>query len=213
MGRARSVQGLNDFLGSMQVLASALSGVVEKKILRQVAGNQLTLSQFKLLKMVALTDVHTISDVAVFLGVSNAAASKAVERLVRRQLLRRTERAADRRAVELSLTESGRRLLAAYETAKNRKLAKIFSPFSSAELRRTAQLLDRLSAGIVDRHARPEEVCLQCGIYFRQGCLIRRLTRRRCFYDLHKSRQNIELLRPEKAAKPRRAKPSAASDK
>ena len=172
----------HDFLGSAQVFASAVEDVVEKQLLEESAGKQFTLSQFKLLKMVALTDAHTISDVALFLGVSNAAASKAVDKLVRRNLLRREEGQPDRREICLSLTESSLSLLATYEEKKERKLAQIFRGFSGDELRRTARLLDRLSAELVDHHAQPDEVCLQCGIYFRDQCLVRQLVKRNCFY-------------------------------
>jgi len=171
-----------DFLGSAQVFASAVEDVVEKQILEESAGKQFTLSQFKLLKMVALTDAHTISDVALFLGISNAAASKAVDKLVRRNLLRREEGQPDRREICLSLTESSHQLLATYEEKKERKLAQVFRGFSSDELRRTARLLDRLSAELVDHHSNPDEVCLQCGIYFRDQCLVRQLAKRNCFY-------------------------------
>ncbi len=74
----------HDFLGSTHVFTSAVEEILEKGILEEIAGKRLTLSQFKLLRMVALTDARTISDVALFLGVSNAAASKAVDKLVRR---------------------------------------------------------------------------------------------------------------------------------
>jgi len=173
----------HDFLGSTHVFASAIEEVVEKRLLEEIAGKEMTLSQFKLLKMVALTDARTITDVALFLGVSNAAASKAVDKLVRRKLLRRAEGQPDRREIRLSLTEPSRRLLAAYEEKKERKLAQLFRGFPEDELRRTARLLDRLSAGLVDHHAGPEEVCLQCGIYFRDDCLVRRLVGRHCFYE------------------------------
>ena len=173
---------VNDFLGSTQVFASGLSQVVEKKLLRQVVGTQLSFSQFKLLKLVALEGPHSLGDVALFLGISPAAASKAVDKLVRRKLLRRTEAQPDRRAIQLSLTESSRRLLAAYETARDRELARLFRGFSSAELHRAAGLLDRLSAGLFDHSAGPDEVCFQCGVYFRDECLLRKLTRRTCFY-------------------------------
>lgn len=172
----------HDFLGSAQVFASAVEEVVEKQILEESAGKQFTLSQFKLLKMVALTDAHTISDVALFLGVSNAAASKAVDKLVRRKLLRREEGQPDRREICLSLTEASLGMLATYEEKKERKLAQVFRGFSGDELRRTARLLDRLSAELVDHHAQPDEVCLQCGIYFRDQCLVRQLVKRNCFY-------------------------------
>jgi len=172
----------HDFLGSAHVFTSAVEEIIEKRLLEEIACRQLTLSQFKLLKMVALTEARTISDVALFLGISNAAASKAVDKLVRRKLLRRAEGQPDRREICLSLTESSRRLLAAYEEKKERKLAEVFQGFPIDQLRRAARLLDRLSATMVDHHSSPEEVCLQCGIYFREKCVVRQLVNRNCFY-------------------------------
>ena len=183
---------LNDFLGSTQVFAKAVNNVVEKRLLRAVAGNQVTFSQFRLLKLVALTDSHNISDVAAFLGVSSAAASKTVDKLVRRGLLLRREGETDRRAIELLLTPPSRRLLAEYEATKRRKLTKLFRQFPTEDLRRTAELLDRLSAGIVNHSARPEEVCLQCGIYYRERCLVRELVGRNCFFRTHRTRRRLK---------------------
>ena len=186
---------INDFLGSAQVFASSVNNVIEERLLRQVGPRQLTFSQFKLLKLLAQTDAQTIGDVAAFLGVSNPAASKAVDKLVRRGLLVRNEAQADRRATELSLTESSRRVLAAYDAAKNRKLAGVFRQFSPDDLRRTSELLDQLSAGIVDHTAQAEDLCLQCGIYYRKKCLVRQLVRRNCFYHRHKTRKNAKPSR------------------
>jgi len=190
MSSARTAELINDFLGSTQVFASSVNAVIEKRLLREVGPRQLTSSQFKLLKLVALTDAQTIGDVAAFLGVSNAAASKAVDKLVRQGLLLRNEAQRDRRAVQLSLTAASRRVLAVYDAAKDRKLASVFRHFSPQDLRRTADLLDRLSAGIVDHTAQAEELCLQCGIYYRKKCLVRQLVRRRCFYHRHQSRKD-----------------------
>lgn len=186
---------INDFLGSAQVFASSVNNVIEERLLRQVGPRQLTFSQFKLLKLLALTDAQTIGDVAAFLGVSNPAASKAVDKLVRQGLLARSEAKADRRATELSLTESSRRVLAAYDAVKNRKLTGIFRQFSPDDLRRTSELLDQLSAGIVDHTAKAEDLCLQCGIYYRKKCLVRQLVRRNCFYHRHKTRKNAKPSR------------------
>jgi len=190
MSSARTAELINDFLGSTQVFASSVNAVIEKRLLREVGPRQLTSSQFKLLKLVALTDAQTIGDVAAFLGVSNAAASKAVDKLVRRGLLLRNEAQRDRRAIQLSLTASSRRVLAAYDAAKDRKLASVFRHFSPQDLRRTADLLDRLSAGIVDHTAQAEELCMQCGIYYRKKCLVRQLVRRHCFYHRRENRKD-----------------------
>jgi DNA-binding MarR family transcriptional regulator len=183
---------INELLGSVQVFSWAVRNVLEEKLLRETAGSRLTFSRLKLLKLVAFTDSHTIGDVAAFLGVSNTAASKAVDKLVRRRLLRRTEGHADRRASELSLTGEGRRLLSAYEAARERKLAEIFDSCGPEQLCGTVATLDRLSANIVDHTADAGELCCQCGIYFREHCLLRELVRRTCFYQKHKARKAVE---------------------
>lgn len=197
-----SPQTVRDFLASAQVFATAVADIVEDKLLHDVAGETLTLSQFKLLKLIANTDAYSIGDVAAFLGVSKAAASKAVDKLVRRNLLVRVEGQEDRRAAELSLPPRTQRLLAAYDAARDKKLVEIFGAFPASELQRAGEILDRLSAVIVDHNARPEEVCLQCGIYFRDQCLMQKLVGRRCFYALHKHGHA-----PESRAAAERAEP------
>ncbi len=183
---AGPAKAIDDFLGSAHVFASAVDHVIEAGVLRAVAGDQLTVSQLKLLKLVAITEAQTIGDVALFLGVSNAAASKAVDKLVRRKLLRRAEGEKDRRVIHLSLTAASRRVLAAYDAAKEHKLRHVFQDFADADLRRSAELLDRLSAGIV-QHNEQDETCLQCGIYFRERCLVRQIVKRNCFYKRRKN--------------------------
>jgi DNA-binding MarR family transcriptional regulator len=175
-----------DFLGSAHVFATAVREVMEEKLLHEVAGKQASLPQLKLLTLVASTDRHTIGDVAAFLGVSKAAASQTVEKLVRRKWLRRTVEKTDRRAVRLSLAEPGQRLLAEYESIRNQKLAKVFRGFSDKELHHMSDLLDRVSTEIVNHSAKPEEICLQCGIYFRERCLLRNVMGRTCFYQKHR---------------------------
>jgi DNA-binding MarR family transcriptional regulator len=176
---------VRDFLGSAQIFTSAINDLLEQQ-LHVVTGKKLTFSQLKLLKMVSLTEGYTISNVAAFLGVSNAAASRAVDRLVRRDLIRRTEAEADRRAVRLSLTEAGHHLLASYDAASDRALQALFERFSSDQLRTAADLLDNISLGIVDRDNGQGEVCFRCGIHFRERCLLRQTARHDCHFHLHK---------------------------
>lgn len=181
-------QRIQDFLGSAHIFASAMQKVLETKLLREVAGTQLTPTQLKLLKLVAARGTHTVGEVAAFLGVSQPAASQAVDRLVRGRWLRRAEGERDRRAIHLSLTSISRRLLANYDAARLQRLMTAVAGFSPAQLRQTAALLDCVAARIVNHTADPEEVCLQCGIYFRERCLLRESTGRRCFYQRHRMR-------------------------
>ena len=133
------------------------------------------------------TDEHTtIGDVAAFMGVSNSAASQAVDKLVRRQFLLRAEIQGDRRSSQLSLTAVSRKILSAYEAAREECAARAFAQFSDEELRRSAELLDRLAGAIVNTTTDPEHLCMQCEIYYREGCRFRELGRRNCFYQRRK---------------------------
>jgi DNA-binding MarR family transcriptional regulator len=183
MATPRPAHLVQDFLGSAQIFTSAVHDLLEAE-LREVPGQKLTFPQLKLLKMVSLTEAYTVSNVASFLGVSSAAASRAVDRLVRRRLLDRTEAAADRRAVRLSLTQEGRRLVQSYETAANHSLEELFNRFPPDELRHTADLLDNLSLSIVDRGNDKGEICFRCGIHFRDRCLLRQAGSRDCHFHV-----------------------------
>ncbi len=179
------VRQIQDVLGSAHIFASAVTDLMQERLLA-VTGEQLTFSQLKLLKLVDQTDSYNISQVAAFMGVSNAAASKAVDRLVRRGLLTRCESKGDRRAVELAVSHEGRRLLEEFEVVTSRTLEEVFGTFSAEGLQEIAELLDRLSLSLIDRDGVSEEVCFRCGVYFRDKCLLRSRGRRICHFDLQK---------------------------
>ncbi len=189
MEQTSPINLIDDFLGRIQIFSSAVNDLFEEQ-LREVTGSGLTFTQLKLLNLIAHTEGHTVSDVAAFLGVSNAAASKGVDRLVRRGLLKREEAASDRRAVELSLSNEGRVLLEKYEAVTQKAMTELFGGRSPKELRDTARLLDRLSVSIVDQE---DEVCFRCGIHFRDRCLLRQARRRDCYFHLHRKAKQMPV--------------------
>lgn len=182
------VRHVSDFLGSIQIFSTAVNDLLEER-LRNVSGTGITFSQIKLLKLVAMTEGHSISDVAAYLGVSNAAASKAVDRMVRRGMLRRTEAESDRRAVELSLTAEGRAVVEAYDLATQEALTELFGSLTPETLKEITKTLDQLSVAIFNRDSRgSDEVCFRCGIHFRERCLLRQTRSRDCFFHQHKKK-------------------------
>lgn len=178
----------NEFLSSARVFAWSVREVIERTVLREVAGDSLTFSQLKLLYLVANTDTLNIGDAAAFLGVTCGAASKAVDKLVRRRLLRRVAPAEDRRTFRLSLTETSRKLMEAYQAARDYRTKMALEQFPAEDLRRTSELLDRLAGAIVSSSANPGAICMQCEIYFREHCRFGECGRRNCFYQHHKTR-------------------------
>jgi DNA-binding MarR family transcriptional regulator len=180
-----------DFLSSARVFAKAVRDVIEADVLREVAGDKLTTSQLKLLYLVAQTESVTIGEAAYFLGVSSPAASKTVEKLVRRRLLRRNDIRGDRRSSELSLTDQAQKLLANYEAARSQRAVDIFSEYSPEVIRETAEVLDHLAAGIARQRVgvKEEEICMQCEIYFRQNCRFGRFGACNCYYTSHRAKK------------------------
>ena len=144
MNRPGKLQLVNELLGSAHLFVSAVSGVMEQKLLtadrRQATSRSRSSRSCKLLD---LTEAHNIGDVAAFLGVSDAAASKAVDRLVRRKYLRRTEGRADRRSSELSLAAAGRKVLRRTKPPRTRNSPKCSPDLDPEELRQTAEFLER----------------------------------------------------------------------
>jgi DNA-binding MarR family transcriptional regulator len=200
MGRAPTVEAIRDFLGSAHIFTSAIDDLVQTQ-LRTVADTSVTVSQLRLLLFVSRTRSQTIRAVARFLGVSDAAASKAVDRLVRRGLLRRVEAPRDRRAIHLFLTEEGASLVARFRGARNRALRALFRETTGDELRRLADRLDDLSAKAIRREGDGETICARCGLHFRSRCVLRESEGRICAF--HLSRRNgheHEVLEPRDAA-------------
>jgi DNA-binding MarR family transcriptional regulator len=176
---------INDFLASMHILSSAIEELMSAQ-LKEELGGELTIPQLKLLKLIARTQTERISEIATFLGVSTAAASKAVDRLARRGLVERIESQDDRRATRLSLTVKGTFLLKRYEDVQNHVLEGLFRQFMPEDFVETAELLDQLSADLVEEESASGELCFRCGIYFRDKCLLRNQHERICYCNLRK---------------------------
>ena len=80
----------------------------------------LSFSQINILMRLIHAGSTGVSEIGEQLGVSNAAASQAVDRLVILDLIKRTEDPADRRAKQLALTQKGRILIESGIEARSR---------------------------------------------------------------------------------------------
>lgn len=80
-------------------------------------------------------------------------------------------------------------MLAAYDFARNNRLTDLFSQFPPEELKEVATLLDRISTSVASQTATAEDLCLQCGIHFREKCLVRQLLHTNCSYQEQRDRR------------------------
>jgi DNA-binding MarR family transcriptional regulator len=96
----------------------------------------------------ALFEIHrghdNVSDVGDALGISIAAASQMLERLVQLGLISRTEDPQDRRVKKLVVTEKGRRVMRESMEARQGWLVDLVSMLSPAEKQQVAAAVDIL---------------------------------------------------------------------
>lgn len=180
MDAERKIELIQQVMGASHVFCSTVNELLERT-LEESSDEQLAMSQIKLLLLIAHPH-HTfkVTDVAQFLGVTNAAASRAIDRLVQRGLVERTVSKEDRRAVDLALTPASRELLDRFTDARNQELLRLLGDYPEDQLRQAIALLDELSVRLLDVEKAAEERCLRCGVHFRTGCVVQDVLGREC---------------------------------
>lgn len=105
------------------LLASrALVGVAARSL---AEAGDITLPQYRALIVVATRPGVTVSDLAEALDVHGSTATRLCDRLVRKQLLLRSQGTEDRRSTELRLAAAGRRLVERVTDRRRRDIATI----------------------------------------------------------------------------------------
>ncbi len=174
------IERIQQVMGASHLFCTTVNELLERT-LEAASDEQLVLSQVKLLLLISRPGQRfKVTDVADFLGVTNAAASRAIDRLVQRDLIDRSVSPEDRRAVDLALTPASRELLDRFEELRNRELMEVLGDFPADKLEAAADLLDDLSVRLARLEDHHEERCLRCGIHFRDGCVMRDVLDREC---------------------------------
>lgn len=114
----------------------------------QNSSELLSVPQFRALAFLERHPGASLSDVAEHLGVTRATASAITERLVQRQFVDRTERAGERRHVDLKLTQTGSEYLSQIRQSTETKIAKLFANLPEEQLLRIVEGLAVLSNAI-----------------------------------------------------------------
>ena len=158
------------FLRYSHIFASVVREILEMKFLQDATSCSLSLTQFRLLKVIVLNGVHQVGEVAGFLGMSPPAATKNLDKLQRLGLILRNPSKGDRRATLISPSAKGRRLVQEYEIHKAERLSPVLERFSPNEIDQLVRLLKRLSLSIIRREDSGEGLCLWCAAYCQENC-------------------------------------------
>jgi DNA-binding MarR family transcriptional regulator len=141
-----------EFLEAFDTLAQAIRRA--RGAGGQASGDQLTFSQYALLQSLRARGHARVSDLASGAGVSPSTATRILDTLERRAIVRRDRAAEDRRAVTVTLTDRGRRTLERQAEWMRGRQRAFYLGLPEAEretvgdlLVRMASFLDELAAG------------------------------------------------------------------
>jgi DNA-binding MarR family transcriptional regulator len=115
------------------------------------AGDEVTLTQYRTLVVLASRGPQHLADLAAALAVTPATATRMCDRLVRKGLIDRRSDEQDRRQVEIELTERGRALVAGVTRRRRAEIARIVARIPPDQQLVLVEALSRLaeSAGEV----------------------------------------------------------------
>lgn len=109
-------------------------------------GEEVTLTQYRSLVVLASRGPQGIGSLADALGVTQPTASRLVERLVKKGLVRRRTDRGDRRQVRVGLSESGRRLVDTVSARRRHQIAKLLRAVPVESERAVVAALRQLAA-------------------------------------------------------------------
>jgi MarR family 2-MHQ and catechol resistance regulon transcriptional repressor len=142
-GTSREVLALNGFIKLMRATDS-----ISAHLARSTEAAGLTLGQFGVLEALLHLGPMGQSELGAKLLRSGSNVTVVLDNLQRRGLVRRTRRKDDRRAVEVTLTAGGRRLITDLFPEHARRITRLFGALSPRDQQRLGALCRTLGRNI-----------------------------------------------------------------
>jgi DNA-binding MarR family transcriptional regulator len=149
--------GESDFVAGFDALAQAVRRARGANANGRAPNGALSLSQYALLEVLADRDSARVQELAAHAGITASTATRILDALERRGVVRRTRDDGDRRAVAVSLTDQGQTLVHAERDWLRGRQRAFYAALPSAEQELAPDLLFRLAALIDELAARPEQ--------------------------------------------------------
>ncbi len=168
------------FLRNLHMLRTVVAEVMEDGWLADAGLGELTFVQMNLLKFIGKAkpvgaekgqNYWSISDVSHQLSVSNAAASKAVARLVNADLVESIVDPADARARQVRTTRKGKRALARFEAVSTDHGSALCESVGELAVKRWNKSVHDILSALLGSDAEGVVACLRCGVYDQSLCI------------------------------------------
>jgi DNA-binding MarR family transcriptional regulator len=137
---------------------------------RDAEDNGLTPAQIRVLRHVHLHQHPSVRSIADGLMVSPPAATQLVNKLVAKDLVVRSERKEDRRAVDVRLTVRGNTIAQRLIRDRRRRLSRLLARMPAKSQRELARGLEAFLSATLSNEQSIEGACLRCGKRHAGGC-------------------------------------------
>lgn len=133
-----------DVVNAVLTASRALVAVAARSLAD--AAEQVTLTQYRTLVVLASQGPRSLAGLAEAVGVTPATATRMCDRLVRKGLIRRRTGTVDRRQLRVGLTAAGRALVDEVTERRRREIARILAGMPAEEQAVLVQALRRFAA-------------------------------------------------------------------
>lgn len=160
----------NMLLTVVQLFCAAIDAQVNEPALDMLAQLDLTGAQYAALRYIRLHRDPNGGGLAGGLGISNAAATKTIDRLEAKGLVLRKPNPDDRRAMRIELSSRGAEVADMVASSEMKRFAGIIDRLQTGEL---ANLRDGLESFLQAALQTPEDIdaiCLRCGTLHQEDC-------------------------------------------
>lgn len=135
---------LPEFADRLNEIMPAISKQFARRQENELSQGAITLAQYLILDFLHGSGASRMTDVALFLYVTTAAATGIVDRLVRQDYVERVYEPLDRRLVKIKLTSKGLSVLKKIRQQKRETIMEIFGKISQAQRQEYLGILMRL---------------------------------------------------------------------
>lgn len=164
---------LRDTETLFELFVDLFGKVLINEPLLELGDQDITPAQVQALLFLARHSPNYVGDLADGLGISYPAATKAVDRLVAKDLVTRQENAKDRRQSELTVTESGLALLDRVRTERRGRLDGILAKMSPDDTKAMHRgLRSFVTAAFMGDRDLIATLCQRCGCDCYTECIV-----------------------------------------
>jgi MarR family 2-MHQ and catechol resistance regulon transcriptional repressor len=141
--RPPAAADVEDFFTALDSFARAVRRARGARV--QAASRWLTLSQYGLIEPLADDGQRRVNELADAAGITGSTATRILDALERRGIVRRTRSADDRRAIAVTLTAEGRRLFEAQRSWVRERERALYDDLPPRQRRMATEVLGRFT--------------------------------------------------------------------